>query len=146
MIKFSEVEFDEFQDLVEFLKFNDEDSEIFNITQRLRRFIKDMTAMQTIIINNIIDSIFNKDIETAKREYKSFHIAYPETMFDTEGKLDLTKIDYFEVKLQSCEVLFERAKNILERNAATNKLEYNVHKQIYNAKTLEPLISMTRRI
>lgn len=146
MIKFSEIEFDEFVELVNFLKFNDEESEVFNITQRLGRFIADMSGMQVIFINSIVDSIFNNRLDDAEYEYKVFHKTYPETEFDTEGKLDLNKVEYFEVKLQSCETLFDRAKDILDRGAADSKLEYNVHKQIYNAKTLEPLISMIRRI
>ena len=142
MINFSDVKFSEFKDLVEFLKFSDDESEGFNITKRLSRFIKDMTGMQSVIIGNIVEHILHNESDIAESAYKGFHLTYPGTEFDPEGKLDLSKIDYFEVKLQSCEVLFERAKHVLESEDNLSKEEYNINRQIYDAKTLEPLIDM----
>ena len=142
MINFSEVKFEEFKELVEFLKFNDNDEEGFNISKRLTRFIEQMSGMQMVIINNIVDHILKGEISTAEANYKSFHLTYPDTQFDPEGKLDMDKIDYFEVKLQSCEVLYERAKYIIDSDGEIDKFEYDINKQICDAKTLEPLIKM----
>ena len=142
MINFSELKFEEFKDLVLFLKFSDDESEGFNITQRLQRFIENMSAVQSLILNNITTDILNEQYESAKTLFDSFQMTYPDTQFDPEGKLDLTKIDYFELKLQSCEVMFERAKNVIENNETVDKFELNVNSQIYNAKLLLPLLAM----
>lgn len=143
MINFSEVKFNDFKELVSFLKFSDDESEGFNITQRLQRFIADMKAVQSIILNNIVTDILNNNIENAEILFDSFQKSYPELQFDPEGKLDLQKIDYFEIKLQSCETMFERAKYIIENpNEEISKFEKNVNQQIYDAKTLNPLLAL----
>jgi hypothetical protein len=57
MINFSNVPYDEFKELVQFLKFNDEEGEFHNITKRLTRFIPDMNAMKSLVIDDIIKNI-----------------------------------------------------------------------------------------
>ena len=66
MINFSEVKFADFKDLVLFLKFNDDENEYHNITKRLTRFIENMNAYQSILIDNIVKDILNEDDTSAK--------------------------------------------------------------------------------
>jgi len=44
MVNFSDVKYEEFKELIDFLKFNDEDNEAYNITKRLTRFIVGLSA------------------------------------------------------------------------------------------------------
>lgn len=138
MIKFAEVPFTEFQELVNFLKFNDDEHEYHNVTKRLSRFIKEVDAMQSILIDNIVEDILTDKLEEAETLYNSFHETYPDKMFDENGTLDLSDIKYFEIALQSCDMLFEQAEEKRKNNEDTN-----VDKQIYNAKTLSCLKHLT---
>ena len=145
MIKFAEVKFSSFVELVNFLKFTDEDVEAFNITKRLQRFIKDISTTQMLSINSIVTEILDNNLEIAELEFNDFLKEFPDTEFDPDGRLDLTPINHFEIKLQSAEMLVGRAQEILNQNKKLNPVEYTVNKQVLDAKSLEPLISMTRR-
>ena len=116
MVKFKDIPFTEFKELVEFLKFNDADNEAFNIRKRLERFIKQINGTQAIFLENIVSDILNGELENAENLYKTYQQTYPDQDFDPEGKLDLTPIQYCEISLQSCELLFDKAKNNLESN------------------------------
>lgn len=134
MIKFAEVPFTEFQELVNFLKFNDDEHEYHNITKRLGRFIEGLDAFQSILIDNMVEDILTDKLKEAEILYNSFHENYPDKMFDENGTLDMSDIKYFEIALQSCDMLFEQAEEKRKNNTDTQ-----IDRQIYNAKTLSVL-------
>ena len=140
MIDFKDVTFSDFKELVSFLKFGDEEKEYHNITKRLTRFIEGMNAYQSIMIDNTVKNILEEKYDDAEKIFDSFKETYPDIQFDPEGKLDLTDFNYFEISLQTCDMLFNQAKERIEGNRASD-----VDRQIYNAKTLEPLLKMTGR-
>ena len=162
MIKFNEVSFEEFKELVQFLKFNDDDYEFHNITKRLTRFIKDMTAIQSVEIDNIVKEILNegnlnekdvknsrnlserdvkeKDVDEAKTLFILFQNKYTDLDFDPEGRLDITEFDYSEISLQTCEMMYEQSKSRIENNFGSN-----IDEQVVEAKELNKLLKMDGR-
>lgn len=138
MINFSNVPYDEFKELVQFLKFNDEEGEFHNITKRLTRFIPNMNAMQSLAIDDIIKNILEENDEEAKKGLEEFKQQYPDTQIDPEGKLDMTDFNYYEISLQSCDLLYNQSVEKINEGVADD-----IDRQIYNAKTLEPLKAMT---
>lgn len=140
MISFKDVKFEEFKELILFLKFNDEETEYHNITKRLTRFIEEMNAYQSVLIDNIVKDILEGKEKDAHDLFDTFQKTYPNIKFDPEGKLDLTDFNYFEISLQSIDMLFSQAKEKIENNSAED-----IDFQIYNAKTLEPLLNLNGR-
>lgn len=140
MINFSEITFEDFKELVLFLKFNDDENEYHNITKRLTRFIDSLNAYKSILIDNIIKDILSNKEEDAKILLDRFKESFPDTQFDPDGKLDLTNFNYFELSLQSCDLIFNQAKEKINSNQETI-----LDRQVYDAKTLEPLLKLNGR-
>lgn len=135
MVNFSDVKYEEFKELIDFLKFNDEDNEAYNITKRLTRFIVGLSATQSIMITNMVsDIIAGQDCEL---DFNNFQESFPDLQFDPEGKQDLTNFQYYEIALQSIEILYETAQDKIKNGNGTN-----IDWQICNAKTLEPLLKL----
>lgn len=140
MIKLKEIKFSEFVNLVKFLQFDNDENEFYNILKRLTRFIKDLNEMKAIQLGNIIKEILNDNTEKAENDYNVYLEQYGDLEVDPEGRLDLTPIQYYEISLQSCELLFERALSELEDHNFHDDSPNKINLQIYNAKTLKPLI------
>ena len=99
MTKFNDVPYEDFRELISFLKFSDAPEENHNITKRLTRFIPNMTAGQSILLENIIQEIIENNIKEGEDDFNNFKKQFPELQFDPEGKQDLTNFEYYEVGL-----------------------------------------------
>ena len=140
MNKIKDVPFSDFVELVQFLKFNDEETEYHNITKRLTRFIEGMNAYHSVLIDNIVKDILDDKTEDAEQLFNTFNENFGDLNFDPEGRLDLTDFNYFEISHQSIDMLFEQAKERIKEDIADD-----IDRQVYNAKTLEPLLKLNGR-
>lgn len=136
MLKIKEVKYDEFKELVEFLKFDDSTEEYHNITKRLTRFIENMNAVQSMFIDNIVNNILT-DSPEAEKSFEVFKETYPDLNVDPSGKLDLNQFQYFEITLESVNLIYADAQEHIKNGKGRD-----VDNQVINAKTLEPLIKM----
>ena len=73
MNKIKDVPFSDFVELVQFLKFNDEETEYHNITKRLTRFIEGMNAYYSVLIDNIVKDILDDKTEDAEQLFNTFN-------------------------------------------------------------------------
>lgn len=104
IIKFSEIEYDDFVELVKF--FNEKEEDSFYIRKYLQSFIFYLTGTQAILLDNLIKSILEND-ETSKEQFSVFQANYgDELFFDKEGKQSPYEINYADIGLQSVEICF----------------------------------------
>lgn len=136
MIEISQVKYEDFKELVKFLQFNEPNSEYHKITKRLTHFIKDMNAIQSVFIDNIVNNILTESPE-AENSFNVFKQTYPYLEVDPNGKLESEPFQYYQIALHSINMVYEEAKSHLE-----NKTLRQVDQQVLDARSLEPLIKM----
>ena len=142
MINFSEVKYEDFKELVSFLKSSEDENEFYVIVKRLTRFIENMTGTQSVFLGNIVKDILEGKEKEGEELFNVFRETYPTLQVDPEGKLEPEKIKYFEVALQGCELVYNRAKEALNNSNNIDKSPNHLNSQVIAAKELFPLINM----
>ena len=137
IIKFSEIEYADFVELVKF--FSEKETDYFYIRKHLQSFIFYLTGTQAILLDNLIKSVLEND-EKSKEQFSVFQANYgDELFFDKEGKQSPYDINYADIGLQSAEICFSQAEENLKKKHFKDDSKFKIDSQIYFAKTLLPL-------
>jgi len=133
-----DLQYENFIELIEYLETlseskEKEDLNVF-ISEKLNNFFPSLTALQSMELSYIVETK-RKDL------FNIFRENYPDLEIDTSGKSFGTIIDLWSIKEQSLNTLFDTALEFLKESNYKDKSKNKVNSQVFNAKTLAPLIN-----
>ena len=144
MTKFSDLGYDRFLELVNFLlehekDLDDNSSKAFAVVKDLNRFIPNISAKAAVGLNDMVSNIL--DGKSVEKEYNLFISLYPELEFDPNGK-SKPKLDYADLSRESIAMVYDEAYAYLNRNGWKDTSPNKANLQIWNAFTLSCLVNV----
>lgn len=133
-VELKEVNYEQFIDLLDTINETNED-----IIKILYLLIPNMSSLNMIELNNIIESYKNKKEDTEVL-FNNFKNNNPDLLlsFNMDPD-DVVEKKYWEISLKSVEEIYNNAFNILKRNNFIDKSKFQINSQVYNAKNLSCL-------
>lgn len=133
-----------YEDLCELLKFisslNGEKAESEDI---IGRFFPSLTALQLLEFTHLCDAIINND-ENARVLFDRFVLNNPDVLVDPEGKSTPSEKNYWEISLQSVDMIYEMARDYLEKHDFEDRTPMNIHLQAYMGMHPEALNALDK--
>lgn len=140
MKRISEMNYENFKELLLFLKEKYETPT--ELLSGLQKFFPNLTAVQEMELMYVCDAILN-ELEYAEKLFTGFIEKYPEIEVDETGKSEPAKKAYWELELETLEVMYKNSKDYMKAHKR-DMTKSKVHEQTINARELTCLMSMPK--
>lgn len=135
---FKDLNYKNFIELIDYLESLSESKEEkdinFFVSERIKNFFPNLNALQDMELSYIIST---KD----EHAFEAFKADYPEIKIDPTGRSTSELKDIWSVKEKSLNTLFDMSIEFLKENNYKDKSKNKVNSQVFNAKTLAPLLN-----